>query len=66
MSSTLLSKEYQPCEQPAPGLRAAASCALPLSKEQQLCERPAPPSKEQQPRKQPDWYEEQQLHEQSA
>nr|KAF6360178.1 hypothetical protein mMyoMyo1_011130 [Myotis myotis] len=37
----------QPCEQPTPGLTAAASCGLPLSKEQKLCEQPAP-SEEQQ------------------
>ncbi|ELK31595.1 hypothetical protein MDA_GLEAN10004447 [Myotis davidii] len=61
VSSRLLSKEHQSRKQPAPGLRAAASCGLPLSKEQQLCERPTPPFEEQQPHEQPDLSEEQQL-----
>ncbi|KAK1340666.1 hypothetical protein QTO34_017056 [Cnephaeus nilssonii] len=46
VSSLLLFKEHQPCKQPTPELRAAASHVLPLSKEQQLCELPAPSSKE--------------------
>ncbi|KAK1332814.1 hypothetical protein QTO34_006345 [Cnephaeus nilssonii] len=49
VSSLLLSKEQQTREQPATGLRTAASRGLPLSKEQQLWEQPAP----QQPHNQP-------------
>lgn len=43
MSNLILSKEQQPCKQPTPGQRTAASCGLLLSKEQQLCEWSVPP-----------------------